>query len=305
MEVLKRFVWILINLLPYNYSYWQTRKIRRKLNILNSEETIKIIISSHCSVSRYGDGELQMINHYLVNGNATNFNVDTFQQYNVKLAERLIEVYKSSNDNCLISLPYDFKDASGNKLYTRLFWEREWLGRYKMLDSLSLEKLFGDTNFTRFYMNRKDIKDYVYYISLLKKIWEKREIIIVEGELSRLGVGDDLFDNAKQIERILCPSVNAFDKYNQILNAVKEMQKEKLILIALGHTATVLAYDLSTCGYCAIDVGHIDVEYEWYLMKAKCKVAVPNKYVNEVRAGRIDSGCNNIIYRSQIVKIIF
>ena len=43
------------------------------------------------------------------------------------------------------------------------------------------------------------------------------------------------------------------------------------------------------------------VRYEWYLMKAKQKVAVPNKYVNEVREGRIDSQCNDDLYQSQII----
>lgn len=32
----------------------------------------------------------------------------------------------------------------------------------------------------------------------------------------------------------------------------------RLILIALGMTATVLAYDLSKAGFWAIDIGHID-----------------------------------------------
>lgn len=36
-----------------------------------------------------------------------------------------------------------------------------------------------------------------------------------------------------------------------------------------------------------IDIGHIDVEYEWYLMGATKKTAIPNKYVNEVQEGRI------------------
>ena len=38
------------------------------------------------------------------------------------------------------------------------------------------------------------------------------------------------------------------------------------VLIALGQTATVLAYDLSEAGLQAIDPGHVDVEYEWYRM---------------------------------------
>ena len=55
------------------------------------------------------------------------------------------------------------------------------------------------------------------------------------------------------------------------------MKKNKLILIALGPTATVLSYDLNKLGYQAIDIGHADIEYEWYLRKAKKKIPIKNK----------------------------
>jgi glycosyltransferase family protein len=171
-----------------------------------------------------------------------------------------------------------------------------------MLNEWDLQRTFGDTNFVRFYMNRSDIKDYKRYISLLQQIWDNKEIVIVEGDRSRLGIGNNLFDNASSIRRILCPATSAFDKYEHILNTVKTISNNNLILIALGPTATVLAYDLHQCGYQAVDIGHIDIEYEWYLMKVRQKVAVPNKYVNEVHEGRIDS--NNLdddLYQSQII----
>ena len=49
----------------------------------------------------------------------------------------------------------------------------------------------------------------------------------------------------------------------------------------MGPTATILSYDLNKFGYQAIDVGHVDIEYEWYLRKAKEKISIKNKYVNE------------------------
>lgn len=78
-----------------------------------------------------------------------------------------------------------------------MFWEREWNGRIEMLKNLNLDRLFGDTNFTRFYMDRLDIKNYPEYIKHLKKIWQDKDLLIVEGKMSRLGVGNDMFDNTK------------------------------------------------------------------------------------------------------------
>ena len=117
----------------------------------------------------------------------------------------------------------------------------------------------------------RDKSNSARWFSKIKNIWDGKEILLVEGEKSRLGMGNDLFSNAKKIERILCPAENAFDKYDDIVNKVLEQDSGKLVLIALGMTATVLAYDLHKLGYWAIDIGHIDIEYEWFLRGAAKK----------------------------------
>jgi glycosyltransferase family protein len=121
---------------------------------------------------------------------------------------------------------------------------------------------------------------------ILKKIWDGQDIVFIEGEKSRLGVGNDLFDNAKSIQRILGPVTNAFDKYNELLECAKKVDKAKLILLALGPCATALSYDLFLLGYRAIDLGHADIEYEWFLQGSTEKQPVKNKFVNEAGAGK-------------------
>lgn len=287
----------------YKIRFSFIQKNRRQLHVLNSVDTILYIIKNKCSVSRFGDGEFQMITHYTKHGTQENFYVDTFQHYDSKLAFRLQEVYNSDLPNHLICIPYALKDSSIYKGYERTFFEREFFLRKNLLVNRDCVTLMGDACFTRFYWRRCDIEDYSSYIKLLKGIWNNRKIFIVEGEQSRLGVRNDLFDNALEVYRLLCPAINAFDKYGEIISAIIEkITHEFLILIALGHTATVLAYDLSKQGYQAIDIGHIDIEYEWLRMKAKHKVPVPNKYVNEVKDGRINTDLTgDVIYQSQIV----
>ena len=87
------------------------------------------------------------------------------------------------------------------------------------------------------------------------------------------------------IQRIICPSENAFDEYDEIFEKILEYGKNKLILLALGPTATVLAYDLYKVGYRAIDIGHVDIEYEWFLRQVTEKVKIETKYVNEAKDG--------------------
>ena len=138
---------------------------------------------------------------------------------------------------------------------------------------------------TLFYIDYKDKTNVKKYVEKLRGIWDKKDILIVEGEYSRLGVGNDLFDNANSIERIICPSENAYDIYDKILSETKKYGENKLILLAVGPTATILAYDLYEAGFRVIDIGHVDIEYEWFLRKATEKIKIETKYVTEVKDG--------------------
>lgn len=143
--------------------------------------------------------------------------------------------------------------------------------------------------------------------SALKKIWEDRNLIIIEGELSRLGVGNDLFAATKSIKRILGPAEHAYDKYDSILSAAVAEGKnvsEPLFIIALGPTATVLAYDLHKAGFQAVDMGHIDNDYEYFLRKADDRFAIPGKYVNNITQKDDVAQVNDEDYLAQIVKKI-
>lgn len=165
---------------------------------------------------------------------------------------------------------------------------------------------FGNTQVTRPYMDLLDTRNAEKIFLNLKTIWDNIDVIVVEGEQTRMGVGNDLLSNAKSIKRILAPSENAYDKYNDILEAIRKHYHGGLVLIALGPTATVLAGELAENNIWALDVGHIDIEYEWYRQKAKGKVAIPGKYVNEAGIeGRTVSECDDFEYLRQIEERLY
>ena len=265
-------------ILKYYYLYFSTLSQRshfHKVKIKSLSETIDDILMHKKSISRYGDGELKMM---------LNKGKIVFQPESPELSKRLKEVLSSDLANLIIGLPGPLCSVKKENLNSKYFWIG-FINLYGNLISefLDPKKVYGNAGISRFYMGLKDKRLSVQILEKLTKIWDKREILIIEGELSRMGVGNDLFENAAGLSRMVCPAENAFEKYHEILEASKKYGKDKLILISLGPTATILSYDLAKSGYWALDVGHIDVEYMWMLSNAQTKIPIKGRYVSEVR----------------------
>ncbi len=258
------------------------------------EATLEKIIKDKCSVARYGDGEFN-----LAFGNSIDF-----QKCNHTIQNRLREILLLEDENFMVCITGEIYSKNEDLiLQAKNYWKNFAVrNRLKLAKVLKKNKVYYHASISRFYMNYKNKDKCEYYSSLLKNIWQEKDIVFVEGRKSRLGVGNDFFDNAKSIKRILCPENQAFDVYNEIFSAIKSnVDKTSLILLALGPTATVMAYDLYKEGYQAIDIGHVDIEYEWMRMNATEKVAVKGKYVNEVEEGKIVDDISNNEYLSQII----
>ena len=277
----------------YNLLYVLLSKKQKVLpNVKSIDYTIETILSTKASVSRFGDGEMLLIGKTPIR----------FQKSSNLLSERLLEVLLSNGNNHLVCLSDTFTSLSRYTRSARRFWRTHFfLYGYLWDKYLDEAKLYYNTFMTRPYMDFKSKENCGGWFESLKKIWDKREIVLIEGEKSRLGYGNDLFDNATSIKRILCPAKNAFENYNNIFDVAKKLDRNCLILIALGPTATVLAYDLYKEGFQAIDIGHVDIEYEWFRMGATKKVAIPSKYVNESPGGDCLSVETNSNYNEQII----
>jgi glycosyltransferase family protein len=260
--------------------------------VKSADETLDKLINNNCSISRYGDGEFALM-----------YGKDLlFQPYYPKLALRLREIIKSRKNKHIVGIPNVFMGVDWYTEQAEKYWKTYLsLNLNKIYRTIDMKKRYYDSLVTRLYIDYKDKSKSEERFSKFKKLWDKRDIVIVEGERSRLGLGNNLFDNVNSINRIICPAKNAFAKYEVIFNAVIKQDKSKLILIALGPTATVLAYDLSIEGYQAIDIGHIDIEYEWFLQKAVEKGPVKNKYIGEIPNGTDVDDISDFKYESEII----
>lgn len=260
--------------------------------VASIDETIRKIINDHCSISRFGDGEI-----LLTSPNKA----IRFQKGDPLLAKRLVEVLTSHEENHLVCIPDVFKDLYRYKRKSRRFWRTHFYIYGKWWDQLLVsDRKYYNAFISRPYMDYIHKEDAARWFHDLKDIWKERDVVFIEGENSRLGVGNDLFKNTRSIRRILCPSKDAFDCIEEIKNEACKLEKEVLFLIALGPTATVLAYDLYKAGYQAIDIGHADVEYEWWQMGTNKKVQLKQKSVNETAIGSevADAGDE---YKKQII----
>lgn len=280
--------------MQFSYSK-EIRSFLANVKIMTTETTIQYIKQNHCSVSRFGDGEF-----YIMNGGHNDF-----QEADNELQKRLIEVFTKRNDKLLVCIPYAWKNLNNLKHLVKVFYKRFLLNnKNSIFNRIDYSYNYGDALFSRFYMDYADKSNCKSIINAIKEIWNNKEIYIVEGVYTRMGVGNDLFDNAKSIHRILGPSKNAFNKYNEILLITKQKvpkNQDTLILIAMGMAATVMAYDLSLDGYQAIDIGHLDVEYEWMRMGATKKVALNNRFVNEANNYSDVNICNDENYQHEII----
>ena len=281
------------------YRIPNARKRFCEINILNSLNSIKYIIENKCSLSRFGDGEFDII--FGKNGN-------TFQVADKNLAERLKQVLMSNDvPYHVVAIPLPLKNIHNLRSTSAEFWGYYTL-RYGKELLKYIEKsnrpIFLDTQLSRFYIMYKEKKHCKVQLALLRQIWDNKDIVIVEGCKSRTGVGNDLYANAKSIKRILGMPTDAWAKYDEMLSAIKKnVSKDHLVLLSYGMTATVLAYDLAKLGYWAIDIGHLDIEYEWFQSGAKENTAISGKFTNEAESqgGHIVEDCNDEEYLKQIV----
>lgn len=286
--------------------YWSLNKFilkdksgKKRWDIRDKNETVEKILQGY-SLSRYGDGEFSIII------NPKNI---SFQKYDDLLSKKLAEVLKSNLEKHLVAIPEPLIKVDDLTTTDGWFWSKYYFQKkkylYKILDR---SKVYYDAMISRFYMPYIDKYKNIECIERLKNYFSNKNILILEGEFTRFGLGNTLLNQARKVERILCPAKDSFSKYEEIITEVKNnYSKDTLLLIALGPTATVLAYDFSKLGYQALDIGHLDVEYEWYLMKATCKVDLENRIVNEAQE-KGDKQIKNKelyeVYQSQIVKKI-
>lgn len=275
------------------------RRVTRPPYVMTYRECVDYVLKNKASICRFGDGELAVIHGRMLG----------FQQQNPRLAARLKEVLTTDITGLLTCIPDTFSNLTRYNQVEQNFWKsHHYYNRARWMRLLDCHKKYGNTFLSRFYSMEFNKELSAQRLDILKKLWQSRDIIFVEGADTKLGCGNDLFNNAKSIRRVICPSTDAFSCYDRILSAVQSLEADDntLFILALGPTATVLAADMHTSGLQSFDLGHIDIEYEWFCKGATSKIPVTGKFSNEAAIlGLADSPVTGQLissdYESQII----
>lgn len=272
-------------------------KGKYKFPILHSdEEAVRRIVEEKCSLIRFGDGEFELM---------AGKERAPFQKYEKTLAVRLREAIQCSRDNVLIALANNYGSIDSyiesDKDGIREYMSEEVRAFHASL--LDFSRVYYDAYLFKCYFASKDRNDAQRRYALVKRIWQDRDIVLIEGSETRTGQGNDLLDNAKSIQRILCPTKNAYERYRNILEEAEKISEGKLLLCALGPAGKVLAYDLVQHGHQVVDIGQIDMEYEWYRAGAGIKVPNPAKYVSQLPPALVEE-VHDEKYENQIIAVI-
>ena len=264
--------------------------------IMDMQKTLDYIMNRQISIARFGDGEVDLMTGHSI----------PYQDYDEELAERLKNIITMpDNKKLLVCLPDVFDRRERYTDVCNSFWSRH-LNRYRKFynEIISSEKKYGSTFLSRPYIDLADKSISERHFQNIKDFFEDKDVLIVEGLYSRTGVGNDLFHKAKSVERIICPSRNAYNKYEVILDKIRQYGMNKLILLMLGPTAKVLAFDLAMEGYWAVDIGHIDSEYEWYKLGTTKKTKLKNKHTAEFNYDENIELQKDDVYAKEVVEML-
>ncbi|MDL2263821.1 GT-D fold domain-containing protein [Synergistaceae bacterium OttesenSCG-928-I11] len=229
--------------------------------IFPPDDTLQRLLDTSDSFARFGDGEF-----FLMYGGSVPFN----QEFDATLQRRLREIVATQEKGLMVGIPYHFFynwTSSGEvlrELDTRNSYGSIAAIRAGVLRCVDLSKQYGDAACTLAFFGFKE-KDFDAHFAKVRSIWADKDICIICGETVFKNVGADVFDTARSVEYLYGPPWNAFSAYDDILKCVVDgVDPQKIVVIILGPTATVLAYDLHKLGYRALDLGHIAKDYYYW-----------------------------------------
>lgn len=259
------------------YFLYEKGILHNEIKVHTIDETIDELLNTEKSMVRFGDGEIVMIK-----------GVDLMlQKASPEIGEGLARILRYEYDDLMVTIPGIFDTLSDHRKASRQFWKDHLLFCRKTYERYyNPNRIYGTTFVSRCYYYPADRRKCADWFAKIKKVWENRDIVIVEGTKTHNGVGNDLFDTARSIERIICPPKDAYAALPEIIEACEQYGRDRLFLLSVGVAAKFLAADLFQKGYRVLDIGNMDLEYEWFVRQVPDKIPLEKHDVAGEAANR-------------------
>jgi len=225
------------------------------MNIVNEIQTIKKIIEGK-SITRFGDGEF----YHLFNTNFKKGKGAGRQQCKPEIRSKLKEIIYSDNKFILIGisgfLAPDDQVLNSYNYYT-IYMKNFIKKTIKNLNDKHTELMkrkFYSAEISR--LTNSNQRDQI--IILFNDFFSKNNFIFVGNKIVIKLIKNKFIDKFKSIDFYEVKRMHAYDDYDKIFNDCQKMNlnKDKIYLLSIGITATILSYDLAKLNYQAIDIGH-------------------------------------------------
>ncbi len=268
-------------------------KKRLGVHIMSIDDTLDYMAIPGNCVVRFGDGEFALLD---------GGDIFKYQKHSHTLQQELAKAVSCTDKpNVLVCMPEPLCGLEPYIRRSQKMWTINIAKNHQVYKKFCDPKiLYGNSFVSRPYMIYRDKKEAGHCFEKLISIFKDKDIVLIEGEYSRSGVGNDLFAQARSVRRILCPAVNAFDRYDAILQQAEKLERNCLILLAIGPASKPIVTELARQGYWALDIGHIDSEYEWYLSGAEKKQHNTAKHTAEIVDENIGD-CEDADYQNSII----
>ena len=259
------------------YFLYEKGILHNSIKVHTIDETIDELLNTEKSMVRFGDGEIVMIK-----------GVDLMlQKASPEIGEGLAHILRYEQDDLMVTIPGIFDTLSDHRKASRQFWRDHLLFCRKTYEKYcNPDRIYGTTFVSRCYYYAEDRSRCAGWFAKIKKIWENRDIVIVEGTRTHNGIGTDLLNSAASIERIICPPKDAYGALPQIEEACAQYGTDRLFLLSVGVAAKFIAVDLFHKGYRVLDIGNLDLEYEWFIRQTPDKIPLEKHDVVGEEANR-------------------
>ena len=245
------------------YFLYEKGILHNRIQVHTIDETIDELLNTEKSMVRFGDGEIVMIK-----------GIDLMlQKASPEIGQGLANILAYPYDDLIVTIPGIFDTLSDHRKASRQFWKDHLLFCRKTYEKYcNPDRVYYSTFVSRCYYFGQDRSRCDGWFAKIREIWENRDIVIVEGTKTHNGIGNDLFDSARSTERIICPPSDAYSALPAILEQCLNYDKDRLFLLSVGVAAKFLALELYQKGYRVLDIGNMDMEYEWYIRQAPDKI---------------------------------